>query len=92
MLYITWHEPKLVVVGLSSQFIKVHCCGVEEKGHCFAIEYKNEVLFLDAGFNISKNYYKFLDLRKDAMYAENQYVANAPKPKEKKATAHYAKF
>jgi mRNA degradation ribonuclease J1/J2 len=63
---------------LSSQFVKVHCCGVEEKGHCFAIEYKNEVLFLDAGFNISKNYYKFLDSRKDARYSEVSKVIGAP--------------
>ncbi|RLI42108.1 hypothetical protein DRO69_10745, partial [Candidatus Bathyarchaeota archaeon] len=63
---------------MTSHDIRIHCCGVEEKGHCFAVEYKNEVIFLDAGFNISKNYYKFLDLGKDATYADVSKTIGAP--------------
>ena len=59
--------------------IKVHCCGVEEKGHCFAIEYDDEVVFLDAGFNLSSNYYKFLDLEKDAKYDDISKTIGAPR-------------
>ncbi len=58
--------------------VKVHCCGVEEKGHCFAIEYKDEVIFLDAGFNLNENYYQFLDLGKDATYDEVSKIIGAP--------------
>jgi len=63
---------------LPSQAVKIHCCGVEEKGHCFAIEYGDEVIFLDAGFNISKNYYDFLDIGKDAKYADVSKKIGAP--------------
>lgn len=63
---------------MASEDIKIHCCGVEEKGHCFAIEYKDEVIFLDAGFNTSKNYYKFLDLEKDSKYADVSKVVGTP--------------
>jgi len=66
------------MAGLTSHDIRIHCCGVEEKGHCFAVEYKNEVIFLDAGFNISKSYYKFLDLGKDATYADVSKTIGAP--------------
>lgn len=63
---------------MASEDVKIHCCGVEEKGHCFAIEYKDEVIFLDAGFNTSKNYYEFLDLEKDAKYADVSKVVDTP--------------
>lgn len=63
---------------MSSQDVKIHCCGVESKGHCFALEYKNNIVFADAGFNISKNYYKFLDLGRDAAYADVSETVGAP--------------
>lgn len=63
---------------MSSEDVKIHCCGVEEKGHCFAIEYKDEVIFLDAGFNLTTNYYKFLDLGKDDTYQEISSILGAP--------------
>jgi len=66
------------VLILASHDVKVHCCGLEEKGHCFAVEYGGEVLFIDAGFNTSKNYYDFLDLAKDAKYADVSKVVGAP--------------
>jgi len=61
-----------------SEEVKIHCCGVEEKGHCFAVEYKDEVIFLDAGFNLSKGYYEFLDLGNDASYADVSKTVGAP--------------
>lgn len=63
---------------MGSEEVKIHCCGVEEKGHCFAVEYKKQIIFLDAGFNISKNYYKFLDLGRDATYKEISNTVGAP--------------
>ena len=63
---------------MASQDIRIHCCGVEERGHCFAVEYKDEVIFLDAGFNISKDYYRFLDLGKDETYAYVSKTIGAP--------------
>lgn len=37
---------------MSSGNIKVHCCGLEENGHCFALEYNNETIILDGGLSI----------------------------------------
>jgi ribonuclease J len=63
---------------MSDEDVNIHCCGVEEKGHCFAIEYKDEVLFLDAGFNLSKSYYDFLDLQGDEPYDVVSEIVGAP--------------
>jgi ribonuclease J len=58
--------------------IKIHCCGVEEKGHCFAVEYRDEVIFLDAGFSAGKSYEDFWNLKIDLPYSDVAKIVGAP--------------
>jgi ribonuclease J len=59
--------------------VKIHCCGVHERGHCFAIECGEEVIFLDGGVNISGEKYRaFLKLGEDATYQEVSNTVGAP--------------
>ncbi len=55
---------------MSPEIVKIHCCGLEENGHCFAVEYNNETIILDSGLSILS----YITLAKEAQRASYDHT------------------